>query len=289
VFDVRLQTGVPPVQRIVLPALHCTHWPVEMLHAGNVVDGHALALALPLSPSHPTQVPTSEQTGFVGSFVQFAEVRHSTHVDDATSQNGVAAGHVVSSMHATQKPLLQTGVGELHCVLSVHCAAQTWLLQNGFVGSVQSVAAVAGLHSTQTLFVVSQTGLPGMAAHAVASLALHCSHVPGPVGEGTQAGSVVVGHAEVAPELWLPLHCTHVLLVQTGLAAGHVLLLRQFTHTFVLVSQTVLVGSFVHATVPLHSPHAPLGRHAGFADVHGNLFVGLDSEPKSPVQPTQRF
>jgi hypothetical protein len=286
-LEVRLQTGVVPVQRTVLPELHWTHAPVPMLHAGKVVDGHALVLALPLSPLHGTQAPVLEQTGFNG-FVQFAAVRHSTQLLDASQMGvaGVLAAQVASSVHATQKPLLQTGVGELHCVLSVHCAVQTWLLQNGFDASWQSPPP---LHSTQTSFVVSQTGLPAMAAHAVASLALHCWQVPGPVGEGTHAGSVVVGHAEVAPELWLPLHCTQVLLVQTGLEAGQVLLLRQFTQTLVPVSQTVLVGSLVHATVALHSPHAPVARHAGFAEVHGNLFVGEDSEPKSPVQPTQRF
>ena len=57
-----------------------------MRHAGNVVDGHSFALALPLSPSHGTHVQTSEQTGLFGSLVQFAEIWHSTQVDEATSQ-----------------------------------------------------------------------------------------------------------------------------------------------------------------------------------------------------------
>jgi hypothetical protein len=276
------QIAVVPVQRILLLALHVTHMPVSMLQAGKVVDGHALGLALPLSPSHPTQLPVLEHTGLVASFVQFAALRHSTQLLEA-SQIGVAgefARQVASSVHATQKPLLQTGVGALHWLLSVHCAVQTWLLQNGFSGSVQSAAWVAALHSTHLWSVVSQTGFPGMFAHAVASVALHSRQLP-----ETQAGSVVVGQAEVAPDPWSPLHATHCLFVQTGAVAGQVLLSTQLTHT--LLSQMVLPGvrSLEHATVPLHWAQAPVPRHAGSAAVHGNL----DAEPKSPVQPTQRF
>lgn len=205
----------------------------------------------------------------------------------ATSQNGVGAAHVVSSMQPTHTPFLQRGVLPPHCPSSTHAEVQTWLLQNGLPGT--AAQSGAALHWTQTLLVVSQTGLPGMAAHAVTSLALHCSHVPGPEGDGTQAGSVVVGHAELAPEPWFPLHCVHCLFVHTGFAAGHVVLTRQLTQVFTARSQTVFVGSLVHATVPLHSAHAPLGRQAGFAFVQGNSLVGPGGEPKSPEQPTQRF
>jgi hypothetical protein len=267
------------------------------LHAGAVVVGHAFGLAPPLSPSHGTHLPIAEHTGLFG-LVQFAEVLHSMHVLDGTSQNGVGAEQVVSSMQGTQTPALQRGVGALHCASVVQAALQMWLWQNGFSGSWQSPGT---LHSTQTLSVVSQTGLPGMSAHAEESLALHCSQVPGPVGDGTHAGFAAVGHFEVAPELKLPLHCTHCLLVQTGVAAGHVALVRQFTQTPCdggmsdPTSQTVLSGLVQSTPTPgvfesqsTHFPALrPVRRQAGSAAVQGNLFAGPGGEPKSPEQPTQ--
>lgn len=174
------------------------------------------------------------------------------------------------------------------------------MLQNGLA----TLHSAGVLHSTHTLFVTSHTGLPGICAQRVRSLALHSSHVPGPFGEGTQAGLVVVGHFELAAELLLPLHRTHCLLVHTGAFEGQVALVVQLTQTpcvggtFAPRSQTVFVGSFVQMTgtsgsFELHSTHAPALapalRQAGFADVQGNLLVGPGGEPKLPVQSTHLF
>jgi hypothetical protein len=258
-----------------------------------------------LSASHATQLPAEApvvaHTGLFGSAVQSAEVLHPTQVVLGTSQNGVGAEQVVLSMHCTHALFLQTGwSGSWQSALVVQLGVHTCPAQFGLAGSWQSLGT---LHSTHALSIVSQTGLPGMRAHAEESLALHCSHVPGPFGDGTQAGFVAVGHFEVAAELKLPLHCTHCLFVQTGVAAGQVSLVRQFTQTpcvggtFVPMSQIVFAG-FVQLTgtpgtfesQSTHAPaFAPVSRQAGSAAVHGNLFVGPGGEPKSPEQPTQMF
>lgn len=180
-------------------------------------------------------------------------------------------------------------------------------MQNGFPGTSLHWGSV--LHSTHCGVrpppaVVSQTHLwvvLGVVGHAVVSLALHTSHVPGPIGEGTHAGLVVVGHREVAPALpLLPLHFTHVLFVHTGLDDGQLLLSVHGTHVFVVRSQTGRVGS-EHVTPPatpagsgakdagfaLHSTHLPAfgsgaTKHAGSAAVHGKA----PPVPALPVQPT---
>lgn len=286
-FVVVLQTGVGPVHRTELARSHWTHWPVASRQAGSAVVGHAFWLEPPLSPSQGTHECVAEHTGLSG-FVQLADVRHSMHWLIVVSQNGFVGSLQSGSLRQpTHTPFLQTGVVPPQSPFVVQSAAQTWLLQFGVSGVLAQSAFT--LHCTHTLLVVSQTGLPGMRAHAVESLALHCSHVPGPVGEGTQAGSVVVGQAEVAPELWLPLHFTHCLFVQTGVEPGQVELSRQFTQTWFGTSHFVLFGSLLHCASVEQSTHWPLGRQDGFAAVHGNLFVGPGSEPKSPEHPTHLF
>jgi hypothetical protein len=232
--------------------------------------------------------------------VHWVKLRHSTQVLDAVSQKGVAPLHVVSSVHATQRPFLHRGAAPPHWVSSTQLEVQRWLLQNGLPGTPLQSGPV--LHSTQMLLTTSQTGLPGIAAQRVVSLALHSSQVPGPEGEGTHAGLVVVGQRDVAPELLLPLHRVQTLLVQTGVFEGQVALSRQLTQTpsvggtFAPRSQTVFVGSRVQITgtagsFELHSTQAPAFapavRQAGFAAVQGNLFAGPGVDPKLPLQPTQ--
>ena len=119
---VGLQAGVGvPSQSFVSVALQVTHLP-SGLQAGKVVDGHEFSIPESLLPAQATHVPTVpaavEQTGFVGS-LQSPEVRHWMHVFDGPQK---PPGQLVSSMHPTQKPLLQNWPG--HWVLSVHCAVQ---------------------------------------------------------------------------------------------------------------------------------------------------------------------
>lgn len=124
VFVALLQTGVAPVQSFVFPELHWTHAPVAMLHAGAPAVGHGLVLAPPLSPSHFTQAPPLEHTGFV-AVVHCVKSRHSTHVFVVVSQKGVAPPQVVLSVQATQRPFLQRGVAPPHCVSSTQLDAHT--------------------------------------------------------------------------------------------------------------------------------------------------------------------
>src|SRR5262245_48404586 len=120
------------------------------------------------------------------------------------------------------------------------------------------------------LFAASHTGLPARTfLHAVSSVAVHSTHVPGPP-LGKQAGRCNVGHRLGVPggELLFPLHGTQALFVHTG----------SFTPPMPAgVPGVPGVPACVHVIAgppdlvpPAHSTQAPLSRHAGRSLGHWN-------------------
>lgn len=114
-----------------------------------------------------------------------------------------------SPPHATQTPATQCAVGALHWPSPAQVLVHVPLATSQKGVAPTHAVEFAAVHWTHLCWAVSQTAV--LPVHAVESVSLHFTQSP-----PTHAGFVVVGHADVAPDVRSPLHATQTFPVQTG-------------------------------------------------------------------------
>ena len=231
-----MQNGVPPVQALVFPLVHCTQ--IEPLQTGVEVPLQTvLSVEQSITATHECEL--GSQTS---PFEHWPSFKHCTQVWELVSQTGAVPPQLVLSMHPTQ--VCELGSQTFPALQSESPAQATQLWVEVSQTGVLPEQVLLSVQATQVLVPVSHFGVLGVAAQSLSA-----------VQAAVQVWLVVsqIGVFGVAEQSFEVTHWTQLSVVRSQtLPLPQLLLSVQPTQVLVLVSQAGVAPEqlllSVHAT-----------------------------------------